>query len=245
MSKKWYQSWFNSPYYHILYHQRDDDEAEFFIDNLLGYLKPSADSKLLDIASGRGRHSVYLNKKGFDVTGIDLAYSNIKHALQFENDRLRFFVHDMRYLFYINYFDIGFNLFTSFGYFETENDHINALKAFRKSLKKGGTLVLDYFNSEKILRKLNGKEVKNIEGIDFFISKSIRDNKIIKTIEFEHKHRKFTFQEEVKAFSLNDFQRMFTRSGFEISHYFGDYALSEFDIEKSDRLIFICKKIDA
>jgi SAM-dependent methyltransferase len=245
MSKKWYQSWFNSPYYHILYHQRDDDEAEFFIDNLLTYLKPPADSKLLDIACGRGRHSVYLNKKGFDVTGIDLAYGSIKYAQQFENDRLRFFVHDMRYLFYINYFNIAFNLFTSFGYFETEKDHVNALKTFKKSLKKDGTLVLDYFNSEKIVRKLTGEEVKNIDGIDFFISKTIVNGKIIKTITFEHKHRKFTYQEEVKAFSLADFERMFERSGFKISHYFGDYALNKFDAEKSDRLIFICKRADA
>lgn len=245
MSKKWYQNWFNSPYYHILYHQRNDNEAEFFIDNLLAYLKPSADSKLLDIACGRGRHSVYLNKKGFDVTGIDLSYANIKYALRFENEKLHFFVHDMRYLFYINYFDLGFNLFTSFGYFNTEKDHINALKAFSKSLKKNGMLVLDYFNSEKILRNLVGTEVKHIDGIDFYISKKIVDGKIIKMINFEHKKRKFSYQEEVKAFSLADFERMFEHSGFKIFHYFGDYALNEFDAEKSDRLIFICKKANA
>ena len=85
MPKKWFQNWFNSPYYHILYHQRNDEEAEFFIDNLCAYLKPGADSNLLDIACGRGRHSVYLNKKGYDVTGIDLSVSNVKFAQQFEN----------------------------------------------------------------------------------------------------------------------------------------------------------------
>ena len=244
MSKKWYQNWFNSPYYHILYHQRNDDEAEFFLDNLLSYLKPGTDTRLLDIACGRGRHSIYLNKKGFDVTGIDLAYTNIKYAMQFENEKLRFFVHDMRYLFYINYFDIAFNLFTSFGYFDTEKDHVNSLKAFRKSLKKGGLLVLDYFNSEKILRKLTSGEVKHIDGIDFYISKDIVDGKIIKNIKFYHKHRDFNYQEEVKAFTLADFERMFKRSGFEIVRYFGDYALTDFDAEKSDRLIFICKKSD-
>lgn len=245
MSKKWYQSWFNSPYYHILYHQRNDDEAELFIDKLLGYLKPSKEKQMLDIACGRGRHSIYLNKKGFDVTGIDLAYSNIKYALQFENDRLHFFVHDMRFLFYINYFDIAFNLFTSFGYFDTERDHINALKAFRKSLNKDGILVLDYFNSEKILKKLTGEEVKHIDGIDFHISKSIENEKIIKNITFEHKHRRFMYQEEVKAFSFDDFARMFQSSGFEIVRFFGDYELNEFDAAKSERLIFICKKSNA
>jgi SAM-dependent methyltransferase len=245
MPKKWFQNWFNSPYYHILYHNRDNDEAEFFIDNLCAHLKPAANSRLLDIACGRGRHSVYLNKKGYDVTGIDLSFSNIKFAQQFENEKLHFYVHDLRYLFYINYFDIAFNLFTSFGYFETEKDHVNALKTFRKTLKKDGFLVLDFFNSEKILRNLTHQEVKHADGIDFYINKKIADGKIVKSISFEHKNKRFSFREEVNAFTITDFQRMFEKSGFKITDHYGDYSLNPFDEAKSDRLIFICTKADA
>ncbi len=245
MSKKWFQNWFNSPYYHILYSQRNDEEAEFFIDNLCDYLKPSTDCRLLDIACGRGRHAIYLNKKGYDVTGIDLSYSSIKYARQFENKHLQFFVHDMRYLFYINYFDIAFNLFTSFGYFDSQKDHVNALKTFRKSLNKNGLLVLDYFNIEKILRNLTKRETKHIDGIDFYISKHIADKKIIKSISFEHRNKNYAFKEEVKSFSLADFKELFKLSGFTIVKYFGDYRLNEYDEATSDRLIFICKKADA
>jgi SAM-dependent methyltransferase len=245
MPKKWFQNWFNSPYYHILYHQRNNEEAEFFIDNLCSYLKPQQDARVLDIACGKGRHAVYLNKNGYDVTGIDLSYSSIKFAKQFENDKLHFYVHDMRYLFYINYFDIAFNLFTSFGYFETEKDHINALKSFRKSLKKDGILVLDYFNSEKIIRKLTKQEMKHVNEIDFYINKSVIDGKIMKTIEFNHNNTDYAFKEEVKAFTLADFERMFQKSGFKILNYFGDYSLNSFDECQSDRLIFICQKADA
>lgn len=242
MPKKWFQNWFSSPYYHILYHRRNDEEAEFFIDNLCAFLKPKPEVKLLDIACGRGRHSVYLNKKGYDVTGIDLSNANIKFAQQFEKESLQFYVHDMRNTFYINYFDISFNLFTSFGYFETEKDNLKALQAFNKSLKKSGILVLDYFNSEKIMRHLAPQEVKHVDGIDFHISKKIANGKIIKNISFEHKNKEFSFNEEVKSFSKSDFERMFLKSGFEILSHFGDYALNPFDEEKSDRLIFICKK---
>lgn len=245
MSRKWFQNWFNSPYYHILYSQRNDEEAEFFIDNLCAHLKPATDCRLLDIACGRGRHAVYLNKKGYDVTGIDLSHSSIKYAQQFENKRLHFYVHDMRYLFYINYFDIAFNLFTSFGYFETQKDHVNALKTFRKSLKPDGTLVLDYFNSEKILRNLTRQETKHVDGVDFHIGKHITNDKIIKSITFEHKSKDYAFKEEVKAFSLDDFKELFRLSGFKVVNYFGDYHLNEYDEAKSDRLIFICKKTDA
>ncbi len=245
MPRKWFQNWFNSPYYHILYQQRNDDEAEFFIDNLCSLLAPAPNSRLLDLGCSRGRHSVYLNRKGYDVTGIDISFSNIRFAQQFENEKLHFFVHDMRYPFYINYFDIAFNLFTSFGYFETEKDHINALKTFRKSLRPDGKLILDYFNSEKIIRNLAQQEVKHADGIDFHIHKKFSEGKIIKSITFEHRNKEFSFREEVKAFRLNDFERMFRKSGFKIDNLYGDYALNPFSELKSERLVFICSKADA
>lgn len=242
MSDKWYENWFNSPYYHILYFLRNDREAEYFIDNLCGYLKPHSDAKMLDIACGKGRHAVYLNQKGFDVTGIDLSYASIRYAKQFENEKLRFFQHDMRNLLFINYFDIAFNLFTSFGYFDSDRENLNALKTFRKSIKPNGTLVLDYFNSAKILKSLKETESKNIEGIDFYITKHIETDKIVKTISFEDRGKRYSFQERVKAFSLDDFERLFSQSGFKVKQYFGNYSLDAFDSDKSDRIIFICSK---
>jgi len=242
MQRKWFQYWFNSPYYHILYSQRNDEEAEFLIDNLSEYLKPAPNAKILDIACGRGRHSVYLNKKGYDVTGIDLSEQSIKYARQFEQKHLHFFVHDMRKLSFINYFDFSFNLFTSFGYFETEKEHVNALKAFRKGLKHDGTLVLDYFNSAKILKNLTKQETKTVDGIEFHIKKFIAEGKIIKHINFEHRSKAFAFEERVQAFQLEDFKRMFMNSGLEIKATFGSYGLAPYDEANSDRLILVCKK---
>ncbi len=242
MPQKWFQNWFNSPYYHILYQQRNTAEAEFFIDNLCAYLKPDDNARLLDIACGRGRHAIYLNKKGFDVTGIDLSIANIKYAREFENDRLHFYVHDMRCLFYSNYYDIAFNLFTSFGYFDTEGDHIKALKTFRKALKPEGLLVLDFFNCYKITHALKYSEVKTLDGIDFNIHKKIEGDKITKHIEFEDKGQQYSFTEEVKIFGFADFNRFFAQSGFEVVHCFGNYKLDEFELATSDRMIFICKK---
>ena len=115
--KTWFKDWFNSPYYHNLYFKRDENEAAAFIDNLVNYLSPAPGSKMLDVACGRGRHSIQLAAKGFDVTGIDLSEDSINYALQFEKDNLHFYQHDMRLPFRINYYDFAFNFFTSFGYF--------------------------------------------------------------------------------------------------------------------------------
>src|SRR5690606_4994425 len=97
---------------------RDEQEAQSFIEKLLNHLQPPASSKMLDIACGDGRHAVQLADYGYNVTGIDLSHLSIEKAKASENDHLEFHVHDMRMPFYINYFDYAFNFFTSFGYFE-------------------------------------------------------------------------------------------------------------------------------
>jgi SAM-dependent methyltransferase len=245
MANEWFYDWFNSPYYHLLYHQRNDAEAEYFINNLLSKLHIRLHARLLDIACGRGRHAIYLNKQGYDVTGIDLSVENISYARQFENDTLRFFVQDMRELSYNQYFDVAFNLFTSFGYFETDEQHINSLINFHNALKSGGLLVMDYFNCRKILQKLVPQEVKTVEDVDFRIQKTVSGNKIIKTISFDHGNESHTFKEMVSTFTMDDFMRFFQQGGFEIISTFGSYGLEKFDAEYSDRLIFICKRSDA
>jgi SAM-dependent methyltransferase len=245
MPKQWFHNWFNSPYYHLLYNKRDHSEAEYFINNLLDHLKPDSHAQLLDIACGRGRHSVYLNQKGFEVTGIDLSIENIHYARQFETPTLHFFVHDMRSLCYVDHFDIAFNLFTSFGYFKTEDEHIGALKNFNKALKVDGLLVLDFFNSRKILKNLVAEDVKTVNGIDFHIHKKVDEHKITKSIIFEDGDKSYNFKEVVNTFTVDDFTRFFELSGFKIMACFGNYSLEEFDIDNSDRLIFICKKIHA
>ena len=242
MSKQWFYNWFGSPYYHLLYSGRDTAEAENFINNLYTYLKPDAGSKVLDVGCGRGRHAVQLNKKGADVTGIDLSVDNISYARQFENPRLRFYVRDMRSLYYYDHFNLACNLFTSFGYFETEQEHITVLKGIYTALKKDGLLVMDYFNVHKALPNMVADEIKTIDGVNFNIHKEARDKSIIKTINFDDKGESFQFNEIVKIFTLDDFKYLYQKSGFEVITCFGSYELEAFEPAVSDRLIMICKK---
>jgi len=102
--------------------------------------------------------------------------------------------------------------------------------------------VLDYFNTEKIVRNLNSCEVKSLDGITFNITKNVVDGKIIKKINFEDQHKVYNFEERVQAFSFGDFERMLTKAGMRIEKTFGNYSLDDFDHSTSDRLILICKK---
>ena len=136
--KEWFDEWFNSPFYHILYKNRDDSEAQSFIQNLSQHLDFQQKHKILDLACGKGRHSIYLNKLGFDTVGVDLSEESIHFAKQFENERLKFVKHDMRNVFRAETFDYVLNMFTSFGYFATEAENLTAISATAKSLKKEG-----------------------------------------------------------------------------------------------------------
>lgn len=233
----WFKSWFDTKYYHILYQHRDENEAQLFIKNLVNALRPSPDDHILDLACGRGRHAIFLNEDGFEVTGIDLSESNIRYARKFEDQSLHFEVGDMRQSYGENRFNYIFNLFTSFGYFENWEDNLRALKMMKHALKPGGTLVLDFMNVYKVQLGLVKEEIRQAGGIEFHIERFIRDNQVIKKISFSDKGQDYQFEEKVQLLDLGDFRKLFRESGFEIESIYGDFNLSSFDADESERLI--------
>ncbi|OIQ16634.1 MAG: SAM-dependent methyltransferase [Flavobacterium sp. MedPE-SWcel] len=236
----WFASWFDTPYYHILYKDRDDNEARVFMDNLTSYLNLPDEATILDLACGKGRHSVYLNKLGYNVTGADLSENSIKSASEFSNDKLHFKVHDMREPFEEK-FDAIFNLFTSFGYFENEEDNLTTLKAIHNSLSEYGFAAIDFMNVQYVLDNLIAEEVKTVEGIDFNIKRYLKDGHIVKEINFEDKGKEYHYTERVRALTLDDFETMMEKAGIYLLEIFGDYKLSKFHKNESERLIMIFK----
>ena len=238
----WFASWFDSPYYHILYKDRDYKEAENFIQNLTNYLKPKKEDQILDLACGAGRHSIFLNNLGYKVTGVDLSPNSIETALELKKENLNFDIHDMREVYKENGFNFVFNLFTSFGYFDSDDENIKMLQSIEKTLKPEGIFVLDFFNANKVIANLVQDEKKEVEGVKFNLNREVKEGKIIKHIEFEAKKQFFSYSEIVQAISLEDFQELFSHTNMKIITTFGNYSLEEFDKEKSDRLIIVAKK---
>ncbi len=243
VNSEWFTDWFDSPFYHALYKKRNESEAGFFIDNLLERLKLPAGSKIADIACGKGRHAIYLNKKGFDVTGIDISESSIIAAKKQENETLHFALHDMRSTFITNYFDAALNLFTSFGYFKTEHENELAVRTLALAVKKNGIVVIDFLNATTVLKNLVNLEEKCIEGITFKIKKLVAGKRLVKEIDFQSEGRPFHFVESVQLLNLIDFENYFKHTGLKTVHLFGDYSLQPFQPEFSDRLIIVGQKL--
>ena len=241
----WFKDWFNSPYYHQLYFTRDENEAGAFINLLIDHLNPPNMSEMLDVACGKGRHSFQLADKGFTVTGIDLSEDSIREAKKNESNNLEFFVHDMRLPFRINYFDYAFNFFTSFGYFKTRREHDNAIRTIAQSLKPDSIFVMDYLNVHFAEDHLIHKSEKQVEDINYFITKWFDETHFYKKIVVEDDNLKepLEYTEKVAKFTLGDFTEIFAYQGLQIQEVFGDYQFNDYDVRHSPRMVMIAKKI--
>lgn len=236
----WFASWFDSPYYHILYKDRDYEEAQLLMDNLTQYLNLPDDAKILDLACGKGRHSIYLNELGYDVTGADISENSINAAQKSEKSNLHFMRHDMREPF-PQKFDAVFNLFTSFGYFDDDADNLKTLISIRESLTETGFAVIDFMNVKNVIANLVAEEVKEVAGITFHIKRYFIDGHIYKEIDFTDKGTKFHFTEKVQALTLEDFINLMEQAEIYLLDTFGDYKLHKFHSTDSERLIMIFK----
>ena len=239
-TENWFASWFDTPYYHILYKERNYREAQVFMDNLTHYLNLPEKATVLDLACGKGRHSIYLNQLGYEVTGADLSENSIAEAQKNSNESLHFQVHDMREPF-DDKFDAIFNLFTSFGYFENDEDNLTTLKAMKESLTEYGFAVIDFMNVHQVLANLVPEEIKTVDDIDFHIKRYEKEGHIYKEIDFEDQGNKFHFVEKVKALTLKDFEVLMEEAGIYLLDIFGDYKLKKFHKAESERLIMIFK----
>ena len=247
----WFKNWFNTPYYHILYKDRDFAEAENFISLLVNHLELEKKSKVIDLACGKGRHSIFLYKLGFDVLGLDLSEESFLHntilAKKYKiEDQISFQVHDMRDPIFGSILnekvDAVFNLFTSFGYFEDAEDDEKVFESVAGVLKDGGYFVLDFLNDQFVKNNLVEENTIIKDHITFKISKKIENNHVIKDIRFTDNGEDFHFFEKVKLHTEKEIEYLAEKLNFERVQLFGNYQLDAFDPETSPRCITIFRR---
>jgi cyclopropane fatty-acyl-phospholipid synthase-like methyltransferase len=240
----WYKTWFDTPFYHTLYQDRNIEEAQFFLQNLIKNLSIKQSDHILDIACGRGRHALYLAEQGFQVTGIDLSPNSILYAQQAakkEHLNATFYVHDMREA-TDEKVGVILNVFTSIGYFEDAKDNTKAIRAFYDSLVDGGVAIIDFLHVPQVKKHWVADEIVTKNDITFTLKRTFVDGWIEKHISFENKGKPHAFNERVRALELPDFEQICNSVGFKIAKVFGDYALTPFNPEIAERLIIVLQK---
>jgi 2-polyprenyl-3-methyl-5-hydroxy-6-metoxy-1,4-benzoquinol methylase len=237
----WFENWFDTPFYHILYKNRDYVEAEFFISNLLKELALPEKASILDLACGKGRHAYFMAKKGFEVLGLDLSAESIHSAKRHYSPSQPSIcmcttceIHTKR-----GNLTMFSTSLPALDILITTIDNQRVVDAIQSYLKPDGTLVVDFMNAHKVANNLVAIEEKEVDGILFKMNREIQDGYVMKHIRFEHKGESYHFTEKVLLLFLEDFEALFKKANFKIEKSFGNYALEAFNPSDSDRLIML------
>ena len=243
---KWYEKWFSNKAYLSLYSHRDEKDARDLINLIQRNIPLVIDSKILDVCCGFGRHSIELARRGYSVTGFDLSSFLISKARESlrntkeKNLKVEFLIKDMIDFSFSKSFDAAINIFTSFGYFESDEDNFKVFINIKKSLKKGGYFVFDFINSEYLKKSLIPESEDFVDGNLILQKRYLKDNYVFKDIFIGDE--KFT--ERLKLYSDIQIYNALKDYGFNILNVFGDYYGNSFEKPESSRIIVISQTIN-
>ena len=245
MKSEWFKDWFNTQEYLYVYQHRNENDAEDHIKLILGNVKIPSAAKILDMACGAGRHAIILARKNFHLTAVDLSENLIsiaEQSAQNENLKINFVQSDIRKYETKDKFDLIINLFTSFGYFESDEENFAVLQKAYHLLVENGFFVLDFFNSEFLQQNLVEFSEENLGGAEIHQYRKIKENRVTKKIVITKNSNLSTYEESVRMFTKDEIVNAIQNIGFDIYKTFGDFLGNEFDRLNSPRLIMICKK---
>jgi SAM-dependent methyltransferase len=244
----WFKEWFDSPLYEKLYAYRNKNEANKLAELIEREIPASKYRNVLDLGCGRGRHSITLAERGYNVLGIDLSKEVIAKAAQIAGEKdlpnLHFQVGDMRRPL-DKIFDAVLNLFTSFGYFLKDEENAKVIYSVNSMLNENGIFILDYLNAFKVRTELVAEEEELFGDMTVHIERKIKRNMVYKKIRFtgDKLEKPIQYQERVKLYELDWFERIFDRNGFQLKRCYGSYEGTDFEKEESPRLLMVAKKI--
>ena len=250
----WYVSAFNADYL-ARYKHRSDELAQTELPFVLRSLNLSADATVLDLCCGAGRHSrglISAMKKG-RVVALDLSADLLREA-QSKNSipkRLFFLRADMRRIPLASASLNGVaNLFTSFGYFKTDREHLSVLREVARILKSGGRFVIDFLNRDYVLANLVKRSESEINGCRVVELRRYdsRGKRIVKTIKISElsgaakKGGEEVLRESIRAYTSTELKKMLNEAGLKTLSVHGDLSGSAFDRKTSKRCIWVCEK---
>ena len=240
----WYAQWFDRSEYETVYAARNDSDAELMIKCIVDATSLPTGSSVLDVACGRGRHARAFARHGYRVTGIDLSPRAIETARRLarqEQLEIEFEEGDMRVAPCTDCFDLVVNLFTSFGYFEKDADHLKSIKAMATAMKEDAWLVQDFMNVDYVVADLVPVDERREGALRVVQRRWVDGPRLVKEITLKQAGSPDqVFQESVRLLRLSDFERMYKAVGLVIEHVLGDVQGSEYSPE-SPRLIMFAR----
>jgi len=243
---EWFERWFGDEYL-IVYEHRNTDEAEREVETIRKVLDLRGEELVLDLCCGSGRHGIPLARLGCGVIGLD--YSDKLLAIA-EASRPR----DMKYPMFVRAdarstvfgdgtFDVVLNLFTSFGYFE-DNENVAFIRSIARLLKPGGRFYIDYLNPPRVLAGLVPESKKERNGITVIENRMFNGStqRLEKTITLIRDGSPQIFHESVHLYNCSEMLDMISGARLSIDGVIGSINGDAYD-ESSERMILFGTRI--
>ncbi len=244
---EWWQSFFDETTAQIMFHEEAWQRAEQNCDALVSLLGLQPSAKILDLACGPGRFAIPLAKRSFRVVGLDISEVYLEQGRAKAKEQgleIEFIRGDMRAIPFENEFDAVINLFTSFGYFEREEDHLQVLKEVRKSLKPGGRFLLELQNRDWLIKNFRPRDWR--EYPNFFVLEEITMNFERNRIESRWivlrgaERKEYTLS--LRVFTLAELLELFAQAGLKVLGYYGGLRQEPWSVE-ARRLAIVAERL--
>ena len=217
---EWFEEWFGEEYLQ-LYPHRDEAEADRAVALVAEAAGLVAGWRVLDVGCGAGRHARAFRRRGARCIGLDLSLTLLRIARGMTDAPL--VRADMRRLpIRPGSMDLTVSLFTSFGYFDRDEEHAGALREMVGTLKPGGWFVIDFLNAAEVRERLVARESVPVRGGEVDVSRSVSpDGRYVCKSIVTPSGRKFA--ERVRLFEPEEIATMLAGAGVTVRHRFGDY----------------------
>jgi SAM-dependent methyltransferase len=239
---EWFKGWFNEDYA-LVYPHRDSGEAAQLLALFETHATAVNGKSVLDACCGLGRMSFALNNAGASVSAFDLSDYFISRCKEFDaNQQISFSVLDVRDMAWQNRFDAIFQIFTSFGYFETLKENLAVFDGVHSALKSGGYYLFDFLNAPIVIDRLQPETKTVVDGIHILQERSIKGNRVNKKITITENGESRRYLESVALVEPEDIRTYLGKIGFTNLNEFGNYTGADFNAAQSDRYIVLAQK---
>ncbi len=243
---EWWRDFFDEDYLKV-YRRRDTKTTEQQVSFVRRLLRLRTGQRALDVCCGYGRHAVRLACSGIQMTGIDqsaVLLDRARRAARRQGLTVEWIEGDVRSMEFQPAFDAAYNVFTSIGYFDVEEDNVQVVLRSAAALKPGGRFLLDTINRDRITRNPQsqrwapiGRGVE-LENSTYDWERGRLDSKRVLIMDDGSRHESVI---SLRLYTVAEVRAMFERAGLEITNVFGSFAATPFEPD-SPRIIVVGRK---
>jgi SAM-dependent methyltransferase len=248
--RPWYAEFFGEDYLRLCRPYLTPQRTEAEVIGLIRRLALPAGSRILDLCCGEGRHSIPLSVLGYQVTGLDLNPFLLAHARSVDHDvdaEVRWVRGDMRHLPFASEFDAIINVFTAFGYLESEAEDRQVLREVSRTLLPGGAFLLDVVHREALVRHFLPAEVERHEHGLLVLQEQefdLHTSRLgVRITLIERDGRRKEYRQSIRVYTLTELDEMLAAAGLKLDQYHGDLEGSPLNLD-SRRLVLLARKTE-